>query len=701
MERFYFEKKMNEYIKPIGYICDMDSYALLFMTQVLMDLLEVGSRGEYFGRPCYKVIQGREEPCPHCTNEIIKKGEVVRWERYNPKLNRWFSLEDSAIKVNGKILHMEVGKDITNERTQINDMSVRLTEEEVLLSCLQLLSERAQTNDAMNQMLEMLGNFYQSERTYIFEFDFSKQTASNTFEWCRQGITPQIGTLQNVPMAYMQRWMDKFRAEGAFIISSVRQEVQVNSAEYRLLQAQGIRSLIVAPLLSGGNITGFLGADDTAENRRSLSLLRRMASFVANEKEKKLMFQELERQSHIDMLTGIYNRNRFIYMLNEFKEAPLSTCGVFYVDLNGMKNLNDTYGHAYGDQVLKQLAKVLEESFPSMAYRIGGDEFVVLCENMAEDVFLGKVKAAQKQLGETCDVSIGYNWYSGNPDIEKQVQEADELMYAQKQVYYKNAVSGTKARHPVFVTNVLEEIKDGNYVVYYQPQLSLKSGSIVGVEAIPCRRMPDGKEVMMDEFISHYETAGVMRHIDLFVFEAVCQQIKIWKGEVLPRVSVKVSRSTLLEAEIVSVLLELCTKYEISPGLFTLEITEVKSKLEAKAPLRLLRTLKNAGFYLSLDHFGAQQSNLSLLCKMKFDEVKIDKALVDELVGNPRGEVMVRHIISLCHDLGDTRVLAVGVTTEEQRKLLKACGCEYGQGNALAEPLSFSEFENKCRQAQG
>lgn len=311
----------------------------------------------------------------------------------------------------------------------------------ILIESIHILVYEKDINVALNCFLETIGRYYHADRAYIFEFDLKKHTMDNTFEWCAKKVRAEKEKLQNVPIAVIDSWMKKFRETDEFCIAALEEDVSVDSADYEILKEQGINSLMAAPLLRDDDIVGFLGVDNPARHRGDMMLLQSVVDFVTADLEKRRLIEELSRACSIDMLTGLKNRNEYMRKYNELKEKKPDTLGVIFIDINGLKQLNDTCGHERGDVIIGRTAKYIKKHVGEYAYRIGGDEFLVLLDNIDEESFRAKVEELRAEFRDDGEysVSIGEVWQKEDVDVEKQVKKADYYMYEAKKVHYKNS----------------------------------------------------------------------------------------------------------------------------------------------------------------------------------------------------------------------------------------------------------------------
>ena len=252
-------------------------------------------------------------------------------------------------------------------------------------------------------------------------------------------MVPQIDKLQNVPLEAFSLWMSQLENNSNIIIESLESIREAHPEDYELLHMQGIHSLMVVPLHVDGKVSGFIGVDNPRSNRNDYSLLRSLALVVTNEQKKNQMERKLLELSYVDKLTGLGNRNNYIQTLEQLEKIPPPNLGVVFIDLNGLKMVNDQLGHNAGDEYIKNLADVFRKHFREEdIYRIGGDEFVFLARRIGEPVFKKRVDAMKAEADWLFPdaISVGSVWREKNIKPSSMVQQADILMYENKKEYY-------------------------------------------------------------------------------------------------------------------------------------------------------------------------------------------------------------------------------------------------------------------------
>nr|WP_287058043.1 GGDEF domain-containing phosphodiesterase [Phascolarctobacterium sp.] len=413
------------------------------------------------------------------------------------------------------------------------------------------------------------------------------------------------------------------------------------------------------------------------------------------EQQKKYLDQKLEQIRWVDNLTGLYNREKYSSLLKDIEIKKIRQIGIVDMDINGLRNINATKGYHSGDRVLIRMATLIKSVFGINSFRVGSDEFVSLSLNTGKAEFEAKVTELKAKFSAETDfrVSVGSLWSDNCRDIYKKVSQANAVMEATKSFGYKNLAADYNHKAES-AHRLLDKIAAGRFKVYLQPKINLQTGMLEGAEALIRKIDGHGNVIAPDNFIPCYEDIGLINYIDTFVLKTVCQLLKKWRdqGDKLFKVSVNVSRVTLIAEDIIKDGVAICREYGIDPGLIDVEITESFGLLEKELLVDLIKRMHEAGFSISMDDFGTSFSNLELLSQVHFDTVKFDKSLVDTIVINPKAQILFKAAVSMCREFGDTLTLAEGVETEEQLKVLQKLGCQLGQGYYFARPLPAEEF---------
>lgn len=330
-----------------------------------------------------------------------------------------------------------------SERTK-EQIRQRLEIATMLNSCVGKLNSDTDIDVGINNLLATVNDYFQADRTYVFEIDPDRDVLINTFESiCGQEVSAQMDNLQEVPVSVIEVWMQNFRQGHSYYMSDLEQER--GQPSYEMLKAQQVWCLLAVPLMKGGAVVGFLGVDNPRAHYDDATLLASIQFFVTNSLDRKKQQAYLEKLSYRDMLTGLYNRNRYIERLEAYKQVQDQQIGAIYIDLNGLKRVNDEQGHRAGDELIVRAAGTIAGIFAEDAYRVGGDEFVVILLDVSREEFARKTEQLRRQMQEnSVDASIGGVWQASTENLEDLLRRADENMYREKKRYYSQADAARK-----------------------------------------------------------------------------------------------------------------------------------------------------------------------------------------------------------------------------------------------------------------
>ena len=321
---------------------------------------------------------------------------------------------------------------LLKKKTEIEErLSISMT----LNQCVKELSSDVDIDMAIENLLGVINAYFDGDRSYIFEIVGDGRTLQNTYEYVKEGISAQQENLQSVPIDVISVWMECFEKDEVYFMSGIEQEKGFES--YDILQEQEVDRLLAVPLKKNKKIIGFLGVDNPRNHYDDATLLSSIQYFIINSIERKERQQQLEKLSCWDMLTGIYNRNKYIMVVESYTGKNLHNIGVAYIDLNGLKKINDAYGHEAGDKLICQAATAMENVFLGNAFRVGGDEFVIIETGIVKAQFFQKLDELRREMEKRkVSFSIGVLWRENENDIVTMLKEADNIMYTEKKKYH-------------------------------------------------------------------------------------------------------------------------------------------------------------------------------------------------------------------------------------------------------------------------
>ena len=403
-----------------------------------------------------------------------------------------------------------------------------------------------------------------------------------------------------------------------------------------------------------------------------------------------------------DPLTGLPNRTLFHERLDEQLDAAESIA-VLLIDLDGFKEVNDTLGHALGDELLVEVGRRLRPllAAPDLIARLGGDEFAVFLRAESEthalervDELLARIRRPFDIAGLDFDIDASIGIAMADPTLTAAdlVRRADVAMYTAKEDRTGRALYSTSRDHYsaerlALAGRLRRGIADGELVLHYQPQVDLATGNVVGVEALLRWDHPDRGLVAPDEFVPVAERTELIRPLTAFVFTAAIAQAAEWRSAGFDlTVSVNLSPRNLGEDDLVESIARLLDEYELPPGSLVVELTETTVMSSPGRAAEVMRRLRAIGVKISIDDFGTGHSSLAYLTTLPNDELKVDKSFIQAMSTDPNAETVVRAIVDLARSL-HLDVVAEGVETNEDAAVLRSIGCATGQGYLFSRPL--------------
>lgn len=590
---------------------------------------------------------------------------------------------------------MDIHKNL-NQTTELDSARNDLSVEKKLLDCIENLVMNDDFTAAVNSGLTTILEYYDADRTYIFEFQWKENLTRNTYEICRDGISPQIENLQTVPVDVVARWVDSFEDQEQNTIIFIGdvdalKDDPTHRLEYDCLHPQGIKSLIAVPIFINGKLHGFLGIDNPRSHMDALTLLTQLTYIIANELQKRLLTEALTKKSYQDPLTGLNNRLAYDEMLDHLrgKEFPV---GVGFLDINGMKWINDMLGHDMGNKVIQKICTILNEHIEQQyIYRISGDEFVMIWPDVDYKVFMSAAKKLEAALFDEKNVaSFGFVW-GKEEDTGIAVRKAEKAMQTAKNKFYA-ANAELKDSRPGYLDALLQEFRDSTFIPYLQPLYSIQYNRVYGAEVLVRKIDPHGNIQAPVEFIDVMEREHMISMVDFTMLRQACELIQKWKP-VWPDIvlNVNFSRNTLMEPDFLERIDQILSETGADPAQLIFEITESSQNIQLESLYSLLDEVKQRGISLAIDDLGTEASCLEMLYLPQISVAKIDKGLIDKAEHIDREQLVIKHVVDLCHDL-NMRCVAEGIETDSQIELLKKLGCDKLQGYKIGKPMLPEDF---------
>lgn len=642
------------------------------------------------GKKCYEATRGKSRLCEKCvvretfiTSEPTEREHLIT---HDDGTRIWFEINTYPIfNSEGNVSHViEYIRDITDRK--LADEAMRENEERYMRAA-------RGANDGLWDWDMRTNDIYYSPR-WKSMFGYEEDEIGNSpGEWFDR-IHPE----------------DRAQVETA-ITSHINGYTPNMESEHRILHKDGTYRWV---LVRG------LAVRDVSVNAY------RMAGSLTDITERKTAEEQLVFDALHDALTGLPNRvlfmDRLSHAVDREKRKSDNLFAVIFLDMDRFKVLNDSLGHTAGDNMLVAVSHRLEESVRSgdTVARLGGDEFAILLEdlkNRAEALhislrILKKLRHSFELAGQEifAAASLGVVFSDTSyDDPDKLLRDADIAMYQAKanggdryEVFHKGLYDNAVARLKL-ETDLRQSLKQEDFILHYQPIVSMKTGKVTGVEALIRWQHPERGLVSPIEFIHVAEETGLISAIGEWVISEACYQLSKWQDKFAFEpplgVSVNISSKELLP-DLVAHIKNVCFETGIDPGTLTLEITESILMESAEIIAPMLVRLKELGVKIHIDDFGTGYSSLSYLHRFPVDVLKIDRSFVAGMDSNGDNLEIVKAITTLAHSL-ELKVIAEGVETEEQIERLTDMDCEFGQGYFYSEPLEIKAFETLLKECGG
>lgn len=438
--------------------------------------------------------------------------------------------------------------------------------------------------------------------------------------------------------------------------------------------------------------------------------------------ERKQIEERLSYLANYDALTGLPNRSLLMDRIGQaLSRAPWQgrVVALMFCDLDRFKIVNDTLGHAVGDQLLKCVAERLESCLRAgdTVARIGGDEFVILLTDMAGKNDAGMVaqkivkvvSAPLEILGHEIYVttSIGVSTFPDHGhDPQTLLKNADFAMYRAKEggkntfQYFEPELAAKQQTRLSLEGKLRRALEQREFVLHYQPIVELEQGRIVGCESLIRWQHPSLGLVSPADFLPLAEETGIIVHIGEWAIRAACEQHRQWVDEFgLMRMAVNLSNRQFQQENLVGLIMSILSDVGLPHESLEIELTEDIIMKDASHAVRTLEQMQELGVQLSIDDFGTGYSSLGQLKCFPIDTLKIDRSFIKDITTNPDDIAIVRAIVAMAHQLR-IKVVAEGVESEQQMEAVKECRCNYLQGYWYSRPLpaeAFTDFLRKNR----
>ncbi len=691
IESIKFEKLIMDNLSSYCYIINVDTNEIVYVNDRLADVFGVELYDISISK-CHHFFYNCKEKCEACNAYNMPENEPFVWEYNCEKLNKTFRVKSIFITLDNTKYKLSFAEETSAKYTLLENND---NFQDALIKCTSIISEDTDVETTISETLAVIRDFYKSDRVCIFHFDDSKQYVSCTYVLDFDGFIKMKNELQKIPLTLLPHWLTMFENEGCVSIDSVAEMIDQASAKFKILEVYGVQNLLAVPIKHSGEMSGFvLVANATANigNRKFLDVTK---LFVKSSLDKQYVYQHLETLLNQDRLTGLYNRHYFEQTINEIKNKHINNIGIIYIDVNGLKKMNDNFGHSFGDCYIENCAHLMKEHFPNQSYRVGGDEFVVIVKDIDKETFIKKAEAFDTAIknSKKISMSIGTAWCENYVNLESHLKMADTLMYQNKNIYYNS--NGYFEEH--FARNVIDMLQknaeEQNLKVLYQPKIDLDTMKFIGAEAFLYKIDEFGNYIESQVFIPEYESLGNIYLLDLYLIEKCCTLIKNVEEEhnISIFTSTRFAKQTILVDNIHIECREICEKFNVDTSKITIEVSENYGFVESAEIFEKLQLFRKEGFKLSIENFG-ELHNKKEIIENNFDKVKLSKNLLTAADIDVTKYTILDHLIQNYKTIPNIDIIINGISDEEHLKFLEAYNDLTGQGSLLSSPLTKEDF---------
>jgi len=492
---------------------------------------------------------------------------------------------------------------------------------------------------------------------------------------------------------------------------------RLNKAE---MADRGINSVAIIPLAVGGKAIGVLGlysGDVGFFDEEEMRLLQELAGDISFAIDHIGKLERIDYLAYYDSLTGLANRRLFLERVTQYLRGATSDghkLAVFLLDLERFKSINDSLGQVAGDALLAQVSEWISRSTgdASLVARLGADHFAVVVPHLREDGNI--VSLLEKTLEAffehpfrldgavfriTAKVGVAI-FPDDGADADSLLKNAEAALKKSKAsgaryLFYTRAMTDTVAAKLTLENQLRRALDNEEFVLHYQPKLSLASGKLTGAEALIRWNDPKTGLVPPGRFIPILEETGLIHEVGRWALKKAIEDCLRWRaaGLAAVRIAVNVSPLQLHNRQFIDEIRQVIAVDAHAAASLELELTESLIMGDVKHSIASLNAIRGMGVTIAIDDFGTGFSSLSYLAKLPVDSLKIDRSFVNDMTVAPEGLALVSTIISLAHSLR-LKVVAEGVETEEQSRLLRLLNCDEAQGFLLGKPVAAGTFES-------
>lgn len=621
------------------------------------------------------------------------------------------AFEGEEYSKRGEYYHEYVVQDY-NKKNQNGDFSREITD-----FAMDIMLNSKDVASAIKLLLDKVGKYYKCDNVFVLEID-DNHVLHTTYSWSGKEGLNYFNAMQSVDLDELPPLESYFDERGIRIISNTN--ILRNHPRYApFVNMLHSKALLQCAFYDEGKIRGCVSIGYKKKTHEwvkeeinpLITITKLISVYLLKLKASEKIQSRIEHLTNYDSLTGLPALVKFRKDVEELiEEYPQKEYVIVYLDIDKFRYVNDTLGYDVGDDLLRGLAKTVSADHDnvSLAGRVSADNFVMLMPYTSDErikiilkklneQFIGAIKSCS--LGKSVYLISGVAKISYGQDVMSVIDNANIARKSIKKsadvtcAFYDDKLN-EKVLLELDICNSMETaLENGEFHMYLQPKVNLENDRIWGAEALARWQRNDGRFMVPDQFIPLFENNGFIIQLDFYIYECACRVIKEWMEEGLKPVtiSVNVSRVHLHNSDFIEKVTDLIEYYQTPHEYLEFELTESIFLDNTEMAITTMRELRDKGFKVSIDDFGAGYSSLNLLKDMTSDVLKLDKEFFRKGDMKDEEKIIVSSITNMAKQL-KMKVLSEGVETKAQLEFLKTIDCDMAQGYLFAKPMPIEDF---------
>lgn len=589
--------------------------------------------------------------------------------------------------------------------TSFNDLQIKAQQEGHALSDLEkillhesmdLMIKNTSPTVALNHILSLLGHYYQADRVYTIRVLNDLSYLEEIGEWDNGQKASFKGLISGASLERFPLLKRVFQTQKSIFIERIERAMNLQRIENSTKDVETWSYAAVPFNAQDNTFSGILCIDNSQNYQGRLALPEILKDYLGI-LHQKLLKERLDFVSVRDFAAGIYGIKAFREQVGFINSDSYSSLGVLVLAVPKILSLANEYGIDHCTNLIAYEAEILQRSYGnSFIFHTYDQEYVVIVPNVTKQIFFDRIATVHQLCRRNYpgQISSGATWSRGVFSAQNLIKEARTIMLSQQMSNVQPKLSTYEVNNS-FNPTTSALLK--RFTVFFQPKIDMNTKKVIGAEALVRGIDENGQIIPPLRFISAMEKDGTLRDLDLFVFSRVLWQLQTWKAQGLKLipVSVNFSRYTVFDNSTAGAVLAILSHYDKSIySLVEIELTETACSIEDATLNRTLETYRNLGLKIALDDFGTGYANLSIFSKVRFDTLKLDRSLINDLSVNAISRSLLESITKISTQR-HIAVVAEGVEYEEQVEILKASGCYIAQGFLYDRPIDVADFTER------